>query len=133
VSESNHAAANETNISSPQEKTEAFPLPPGNDPQPASPRQQAPGLRLPPRYWLNPPPPYPSLALKRQWQGEVRLRVLIDEQGQVIEAQVENSSGYKVLDQSALEAVHAWKFHPAQQGNEKIRQEASIPIRFELK
>lgn len=86
----------------------------------------------PPRYHINPPPVYPSLALKRRWQGEVWLRVLVDKYGKVIDAQVENSSGHALLDDTALKTVRKWKFHPARQSGENVREAIRLPIRFEL-
>jgi protein TonB len=86
-----------------------------------------------PRYHINPAPSYPSLALKRHWQGEVWLRVLVGERGEVIRASVENSSGHALLDDTALRTVRNWKFHPARQGEKNVRQEVRLPIRFELK
>jgi len=85
-----------------------------------------------PRYHINPAPQYPSLALKRHWQGEVWLRVLVGEQGNVIDAWVENSSGHELLDAAALDTVRNWKFYPAQYGPENVREEVRLPIRFEL-
>jgi protein TonB len=87
----------------------------------------------PPSYHINPPPVYPAMALKRRWQGEVRLRALVGEQGEVIEVTLENSSGHEVLDQAALTTVRRWKFHPASDGDGTIRKEVRLPIRFELK
>ncbi|OHB27024.1 MAG: hypothetical protein A2X84_07365 [Desulfuromonadaceae bacterium GWC2_58_13] len=85
-----------------------------------------------PSYHINPPPSYPPLALKRHWQGEVWLRVLVGEQGEVIDAWVENSSGHLLLDDTALNTVRNWKFHPARHGEKTVREEVRLPIRFEL-
>jgi periplasmic protein TonB len=87
----------------------------------------------PPRYRRNPPPPYPLLARKRHWQGEVWLRVFVGEEGNVIDAWVENSSGYPILDKSALDTVRDWMFHPAKNGIDTVKGEVRFPIRFKLR
>ncbi|WP_432823462.1 TonB family protein, partial [Trichloromonas sp.] len=85
-----------------------------------------------PRYHINPPPAYPALALKRRWQGEVWLRVLVGDQGEVIDVWVESSSGYSLLDDTAEKSVRGWKFHPAQNGTENASETVLLPIRFRL-
>lgn len=86
----------------------------------------------PPRYRYNPRPEYPVPAMRRRWQGEVLLRVRVDVWGEVSDVRLEASSGYDILDQAALKAVHRWKFHPAHDGERNIPQEVCLPIRFEL-
>jgi TonB family protein len=46
-------------------------------------------------------------------QGEVRLDVLVAEDGSVKQVLVRRSSGSQVLDRSAIEAVRKWRFEPA--------------------
>ncbi len=89
-------------------------------------------LACSPRYHINPPPHYPSLAKMRHWQGEVWLRILVGEQGEVVEVWVENSSGHSLLDEAALKTVRTWKFHPGNDGKKNIQQEVHLPIRFQL-
>ncbi len=81
----------------------------------------------------NPPPVYPRLALQRGWEGQVALRVRVSAGGDVEEVWVENSSGYPVLDQAALEAVKTWRFQPARQGVRAVAGGARIPIEFRLR
>lgn len=87
---------------------------------------------IPPRYDVNPLPEYPAIALKRRWQGEVSLRALIGKQGEVLDVSINSSSGHAVLDNTALNTVRHWKFHPARNGNENIQREVLCPIRFAL-
>jgi len=48
---------------------------------------------------------YPRLAKRMQQTGIVELLLVINEQGKLINISLENSSGYKLLDKSALKAA----------------------------
>jgi protein TonB len=48
---------------------------------------------------------YPSLARQRGWQGEVWLAVRVETDGQLRAPRVARSSGFAVLDQSALHSL----------------------------
>ncbi|MFT6914770.1 MAG: protein TonB [Motiliproteus sp.] len=48
---------------------------------------------------------YPLKARHKGWQGEVRLRVDIDSNGQVAAVRLASSSGYGVLDRAALKSM----------------------------
>ncbi|WP_025323815.1 TonB family protein [Deferrisoma camini] len=85
-----------------------------------------------PDYAAITPPPYPRLARRRGWQGVVRLRVRVSPDGRVLDASVEQSSGYRVLDRAALEAVRGWRFRPAVRGGEPVASEVVVPVRFSL-
>jgi protein TonB len=85
-----------------------------------------------PRYAGNPKPLYPQEAREKGYQGEVLLRVEVLSNGRVGEIEVKESSGYDVLDQSALTAVKRWKFIPARKGGVAIPLWVNIPIKFEL-
>lgn len=89
-------------------------------------------VRTPARAVDAPPPVYPPLALRLGEQGEVLLRVALDEQGAVQSVELQASSGYARLDAAALAAVRHWRFEPAHRG---ILGEASIvlqPVVFRL-
>jgi protein TonB len=53
----------------------------------------------------RPQPPYPKIALEQGEQGSVTLRMTVDEAGLVQTVEVAQSSGFPVLDHSALEFV----------------------------
>lgn len=59
------------------------------------------------------PPVYPEDARKSKLEGQVVIKTVITEQGQVKDPAVEGSSGHEALDQAALEAISAWRFKPA--------------------
>jgi periplasmic protein TonB len=85
-----------------------------------------------PRYDLNPSPEYPRLARRRNYQGTVLLDVRVSVQGRVAELKVARSSGYRLLDQSALNAVRRWIFDPALRNGEPVETWVQVPVRFEL-
>ncbi|WP_459940172.1 energy transducer TonB [Deferrisoma palaeochoriense] len=85
-----------------------------------------------PDYAAISPPPYPRLARRRGWQGVVRLRVRVSSRGEVIGASVDQSSGYRVLDQAALEAVQGWRFTPAVREGHPVESVVVVPVRFAL-
>jgi len=55
----------------------------------------------------NPAPKYPPLALRMGYQGKVVLLIAVDASGAVTSVEVKTSSGYKILDEAALEHVRA--------------------------
>jgi periplasmic protein TonB len=85
-----------------------------------------------PIYRINPPPSYPIIARKRGYQGNVVLEVLINKQGKVIDLRVFSSSGYSILDKTAIASVKKWLFEPGMRGNDKIEMWVRVPIQFKL-
>ena len=53
----------------------------------------------------RPQPPYPKIALDQGEQGSVMLRMTVDDAGLIKTIEVAQSSGFPVLDHSALEFV----------------------------
>lgn len=86
-----------------------------------------------PRYADNPKPVYPREARRRGYEGEVLLRVEVLMDGRVGRVEVKRSSGYEILDRSALTAVKQWRFIPANEGNGSVSCWVNIPIKFALR
>lgn len=84
-------------------------------------------------YRLNPAPDYPPIALRRGWEGTVRLRVTLDIQGHPSRVDLAASSGHPLLDESALAAVRRWQFRPATRLGEAVVATVEVPIVFKLK
>lgn len=82
--------------------------------------------------YLNSPPEYPEKARQNQWQGVVWIKALIVKEGRPEKVLLEKSSGYGILDDSALRAVSGWKFTPGQLGHQTVHSWIKIPIRFIL-
>lgn len=86
-----------------------------------------------PLYKTNPLPVYPRDARKRGFNGTVVLSVFVDESGRVKNLSMFTSSGFRILDDAALNAVKNWLFEPGMKGNRKAAMWVRVPIRFELK
>ncbi len=85
-----------------------------------------------PLYKINPPPRYPRTARRRGAQGTVILSVYVDAQGRVANLWIFESSGFRVLDNAALEGVKKWSFEPGRKGDTKVAMWVNVPVRFEL-
>lgn len=84
-------------------------------------------------YLNNPRPPYPEAAVRRGVTGVVTLRVLVAADGRAERVEIEDSSGSRLLDESALATVkHAWRFVPAKRGGLAVAATVLVPVRFEL-
>ena len=78
----------------------------------------------------NAPPLYPDQARTNGWTGTVLLRLWVDATGQVTKVNVERSSGYAVLDASAVNAVSHWKGNPARRDGKPLATEEILPVEF---
>jgi protein TonB len=85
-----------------------------------------------PLYRKNPPPAYPRRARRKGYQGVVILEVLVNEKGKVDELKVFKSSGYKILDKSAISAVQKWLFEAGTKNGRSAQMWVRVPIRFRL-
>ncbi len=57
-------------------------------------------------------PTYPKLAIKRELQGSVKIRVKVSPEGKPTNTEILKSSGHELLDKAAIEAVPFWQFQP---------------------
>lgn len=81
----------------------------------------------------NPKPVYPAAARRRGMQGIVLLGVAVTKEGYVDKIDVLQTSGFRVLDRSAVKSVKNWRFIPARMGEKNVSSQMEIPIRFILK
>jgi len=86
----------------------------------------------PPRYHSTPRPVYPAFARARSQEGVVLVTTEVLADGHVGNVRIKKSSGYALLDQSALNAVKTWIFVPARKMNIAVSTHVDIPIRFSL-
>ncbi len=84
------------------------------------------------QYLNNPSPIYPSNAKNNNIQGKVFLSVLVGVEGRAIEVKIANSSGYSILDNSALSAVRKWQFVPAKKNGEAVSATVIVPVEFKI-
>lgn len=78
-------------------------------------------------------PAYPKLAEQRGWEGTVQLQVVISPEGRVSNARIQHSSGYRILDRSALQHIRKSRFRPAHKNGKAIEMSILLPIVYELK
>ena len=95
-------------------------------------RGTAGGTMAVPRYGENPPPPYPMIARRKGYEGVVLLSVEVLSNGRAGHVKIEKSTGYAVLDTSALKAVKEWKFEPARRMGTPVTVWVNVPVKFVL-
>lgn len=78
-------------------------------------------------------PVYPPAARRQRQQGEVRLRIELDERGRVDSVQVVGSSGSRQLDDAARAAIQSWRCQPAQRDGRGVRAVAMQTLAFILR
>ena len=98
--------------------------------KPASEATDATAKLTPPDLNGNALPRYPEQARRLGWEGRVLLRIWINQQGSVTQVQVEESSGYSLLDAAAVTSVRTWRVQPAQRGGQPVAGSWLLPIRF---
>ena len=76
---------------------------------------------------------YPRLLKDAGVGGKVNVWVFIDTNGTVKNAQVQQSSGNKSLDEAALESAKLFEFTPALNRDQRVAVWVSIPISFSVK
>lgn len=80
----------------------------------------------------GPVPSYPEEARSQGWEGTVKIKVLISEQGTVKEVSLARSSGHDSMDQEALAVVQRWQFSPAFQDGKAMVAWVIVPVVFSL-
>ena len=73
-------------------------------------------------------PEYPVRARREGWQGTVVVQVVLSSNGTIRSLNVLKSSGYDILDRSAVEAIRGWQFS----SNVPEGCEGKITMRFVL-
>ncbi|MFA4917311.1 MAG: TonB family protein [Syntrophales bacterium] len=86
-----------------------------------------------PRYGENAPPVYPMIARRNGYEGMVLLSAEVLSDGRAGQVRLKKSSGYAVLDKSALQAVKKWKFEPARRKNTPVVVWVNVPVKFVLR
>lgn len=68
------------------------------------------------------PPKYPKSAARKSQEGWVQMSFVVNEEGEVIDPLIEDSSGIKSLEKSAMKAIKKWQYKPAMQDGKPIQQ-----------
>lgn len=74
---------------------------------------------------------YPEDARKAGLEGQVIIRVLLDEEGNPVEFRIDNSDADIFVD-PAINAVTSMKFEPARKQGRPVECWISVPIKFKL-
>jgi protein TonB len=77
-------------------------------------------------------PDYPRLAKQAGITGTVWVNVLLDKEGNVMDAIIAKSSGTKSLDDAALQAAPKNKFKPGIQNGRPVKCWVTYPVEFKL-
>jgi protein TonB len=77
---------------------------------------------------------YPRIARRRRMEGQPVIAFTLDKGGRVMQAALARTSGYRLLDQAALEAVHQAAPYPEIPAPLKMDTfQFKLPISFNLK
>jgi periplasmic protein TonB len=77
-------------------------------------------------------PNYPEASRRRGEQGVVRVELLVDPSGRVVDVRVLESSGFSALDAEAVKTVRDWRFRPAQRGGLPVAGSITTAVHFRL-
>jgi TonB family protein len=75
-------------------------------------------------------PVYPALARQARIQGDVVIRLTIDEAG--VPTDIRLVSGHPMLSPAALDAVKHWRFRPYEVDEKAVEADTQITVRFRL-
>ena len=104
--------------------------PPVAGPAPAPSAPAASGTPPEPVAGRTPAPRYPPQALRRGERGTVVVRADIGLDGVPTSVSIVDSSGSRLLDRAALDAVRRWQFRPALANGVPTVGSVAIPIEF---
>jgi protein TonB len=77
-------------------------------------------------------PSYPELAREAGIEGTVRVEVVIDTEGKVVDAAVVESDVTPSMERAALDAAKRCTFEPAKQRSKPVKVMVVIPFEFRL-
>lgn len=81
----------------------------------------------------SPAPAYPRMARRFGLEGKVVLHVSIDRLGHPSEIKIRSSSGSRILDHAAVEAIRQWRFRIRTSTLHMAKEWIDIPVLFRLK
>jgi protein TonB len=77
-------------------------------------------------------PNYPEASRRRGEEGVVRVELLVDPTGRVVDVRILESSGFSALDTAAVQTVREWRFRPAQRGGLPVAGSITTAVHFRL-
>lgn len=97
----------------------------------APPPAPTPKVHRPARALPHGPPDYPASARRAGHTGTVIVALTVGADGRTSNVRVQSSSGYRELDDAAVEAVRHWRFSPALDGVDPIPSDALLQVTFQ--
>lgn len=110
---------------------ETAPPPPPPVASAPAPRPAASVATSQPQPISTPAPKYPARALRGGERGTVMVSAEIDADGVPSSVDVARSSGSRLLDRAAVDAVRRWRFRPAMADGRPTTGRVQVPISFE--
>ena len=80
----------------------------------------------------NPSPEYPEMGVFLGYQGDVIVRIRVSAKGESVGVEILRSSGHKVLDDSAANALRKWRFTPSKHDNTPMNDSVIITVSYVL-
>lgn len=77
-------------------------------------------------------PEFPLAARQRGISGKVVVKFLVKIDGSVAKASVVEAMPQGIFEQSVLEAINKWKFHPGRYRGNAVATWMVLPIQFRL-
>ena len=75
---------------------------------------------------------YPAILRDAGIGGDVDVNLWLDENGDVVKAEIGRSSGYALLDEAALKVVDAMRLAPALNRGSAVRVIVTVPVQFRV-
>lgn len=76
---------------------------------------------------------YPTVLRDSGIGGQVTIWFFIDEEGQVRQTRIDESSGFQALDEAALNVADVYRFRPALNRDRRVPVWVSLPITFQVR
>ena len=77
-------------------------------------------------------PEYPKADRKSGREGEVKVKLTVDKEGRVVEAELFESNATEAMNRSALKAAKNCRFKPAKNKGVPVQAHVMIPFHFRL-
>ena len=78
----------------------------------------------------DPPPKYPKLAHWQRLQGRAVIEATVLESGLVGRLLLRATSGHRILDKAALDAIRLWRFSPPMHEGQPVQVLVRVPVHF---
>ncbi len=75
---------------------------------------------------------YPIESLRNDESGSVMIRVRISAAGEPVNAEIEQSSGFRNLDRAARQAAMRWRYAPKIENGIAVETEILVPVDFKI-